>query len=68
MRLKGNEMKKAKKRPIYGYVELSEDKPPNIWQFSWYRSCLRQDLLHQKVELVLVGKPMKAKKHYGPHE
>ena len=41
--------------PVKAWAEISEDIPPEIWNVSWDRDNLRQDLRHIRVNVIPVG-------------
>jgi hypothetical protein len=41
--------------PTEAWAEISEDIPPSIWDVSYYRENLRQDLRHIRVKIIPVG-------------
>jgi len=45
----------------FAWAEISEDRPPEIWNIAWYRKDLRQDLRHIRVKIV----PVQAKRKLG---
>lgn len=44
--------RKTKIEAAKAWVSISYDDPPSIWEVSWYREHLRQDLRHRRVRVI----------------